>query len=71
MTEEEFDEALIAALESGKIVAVYHGIRIMLIAREHLKPHHAVLAPDEAIRRLRRKRQHKSRLARLIEWIRD
>ena len=67
---EEFDDDLLTVIETGKAVGILQGINVLLIAPQHLKPHHHVLSTEETARRLNLKHQLKPRgLKRLFNWV--
>lgn len=69
---EQFDDDLLTTLERGSVVAVLQGTRVMLIAPQHLQPHHHVLSVEETARRLNLKHQPEPRgLRRLWRWLVD
>jgi DNA-binding transcriptional regulator YhcF (GntR family) len=48
------------------------GTRVMLIAPQHLQPHHRILTTEETARRLNLKHQTESRgLRKLWQWLVD
>ena len=69
---EDFDDDLLTALERGIAVGILQGTRVMLIAPQHLQPHHHVLSAEEAARRLNLKHQPEPRgLRKFLRWIAD
>ena len=69
---EEFDDDLLTALERGIAVGILQGTRVMLIAPQHLQPHHYVLSVGEAARRLNLKHRPEPRgLRKFLRWVVD